>query len=421
MVALGLKVTVAMLGARMSYAVPRALHKSGCLEALVTDYYSQSGFSRAVLGWVNETNPVNIGRNVIISLLSRNHPELSDAKIHHSSLKGLSKILSRRNLSKSAKVERGALKQQSAIDLAAVFESLPDKGDAVYAFHGAAAPSFNIAKQHNMYCILEQSIAARPFTSSLLAPEVDRWGEWYAPQGLPELVALNHEPSQMEWEAADKIVAASDFVRDSLIASGVDERKIEVFPYGVPLAPKTVEKSSYAGDRPLRILFAGNADLRKGVHHLLEAANSLGKRWVECRVVGNVGLKDTVLRDHSHVVDFRGRVPRLAMEYHYRWADVLILPSLAEGSATVVYESLSFGVPAIVTRNAGTVVRQDQNGQVIPVSSSEAVKRAILRYIEDPELLRAHSECAASSTFEVSFERYERDLIAFFKNLQDQV
>jgi glycosyltransferase involved in cell wall biosynthesis len=272
-----------------------------------------------------------------------------------------------------------------------------------------------------MYCILEQSIAARPFTSSLLAPEVDKWGEWYAPQGLPELVALNHEPSQMEWEAADKIVAASGFVRDSLIASGVDEKKIEVFPYGVPLVPKTVEKFSYAGDRPLRILFAGNADLRKGAHHLLEAANSLGKKWVECRVVGNVGLKDTVLRDHSHVVDFRGRVPRFEMEDHFQWADVLILPSLAEGSATVVYEALSFGVPAIVTLNAGALVCHDQNGQVIPTGSTGAVKRAILRYIEDPELLRAHSESANGSTFDVSFQRYERDLISFFKNLHHRV
>lgn len=406
--------TVAMLGARMNYAVPRALHCAGQLNALVTDFYLPDGPTRVGLKALATLPGTPAGLH---ALLGRHHPDLVGAHIRTQSVFGLRQILRRRSADNAQdKLERVRVKGSGARLMAEILANdLPDLGAAVYAFQEAALETFEVARTRDVACVLEQSIAARPYAFQLLQKEIADWNHWFDEGGVPQTTPERTARLRAEWGAANRIVAASEFVRTSLLESGVPSEKITVMPYGVTLPERQLRAPNYDGSRALRVLFGGHLHLRKGVQHLLRAVESLGPSAVELRMVGGIGLTREIIDRFAPLVDFRGRVPRSEMSAHFNWADVFVLPSLIEGSATVVYEALSCGLPAVVTPNAGSVVEDGVDGQVVAASSAEAIARALSVYLDDPQALHAQAEGARAAAHKVSYDRYEADLRRFFR------
>jgi glycosyltransferase involved in cell wall biosynthesis len=70
----------------------------------------------------------------------------------------------------------------------------------------------------------------------------------------------------------------------------------------------------------------------------------------------------------------------------YAWADVLLLPSICEGSATVTYEALATGLPVICTHNTGSIVRDGIDGFIIPIRDPDAIVERLQRLLGDPKL-----------------------------------
>ncbi len=99
-------------------------------------------------------------------------------------------------------------------------------------------------------------------------------------------------------------------------------------------------------------------------------------------------------------------VPHSEVEAHYAWADVFLLPSLYEGSATVIYEALRAGLPVVVTPNAGSVARDGQDGFVVPVRDSDAVVAALERLAADPDLRLALGRSAAARGAQFGLDAY---------------
>src|SRR5262249_12845552 len=73
------------------------------------------------------------------------------------------------------------------------------------------------------------------------------------------------------------------------------------------------------------------------------------------------------------VVQFTGPIPRLEIIGQYAWADVFLLPSICEGSATVTYEALAAGLPVITTANTGSRVRAGTDGLGVPMRDVDAI------------------------------------------------
>src|SRR6185503_19097558 len=92
----------------------------------------------------------------------------------------------------------------------------------------------------------------------------------------------------------------------------------------------------------------------------------------EFRVAGNVTPR-VAQQSICRPLKFLGRVPRAGMVSEFARADVLVLPSLAEGSAEVTYEALACGVPVITTPEAGSVVRDGVEGRIVPSRDPEAL------------------------------------------------
>jgi glycosyltransferase involved in cell wall biosynthesis len=100
------------------------------------------------------------------------------------------------------------------------------------------------------------------------------------------------------------------------------------------------------------------------------------------------------------------------MAGHYRWADVFVLPSVCEGSATVCYEALAAGLPVITTPHAGSVVRDGLDGYIVPIRDSGAIAQKLERLASDPELLTAMAANAAARAREFTIARYAERLLA---------
>ena len=75
-----------------------------------------------------------------------------------------------------------------------------------------------------------------------------------------------------------------------------------------------------------------------------------------------------------------------------RALDIFVLPSLAEGISNTILEAMASGLPVIATAVGGNseLVQDGRTGSLVPRADPEALAAALLRYVVDPELRRAH-------------------------------
>jgi glycosyltransferase involved in cell wall biosynthesis len=93
-------------------------------------------------------------------------------------------------------------------------------------------------------------------------------------------------------------------------------------------------------------------------------------------------------------------------------ADAFVYPSLHEGSAFVTYEALASGLPVITTPNAGSVVRDGEEGYVVPIRDVDAIVDRVERLQRDPELRAAMSLAARRRALDFTWDAYRTRVAA---------
>jgi len=280
-----------------------------------------------------------------------------------------------------------------------------DEAGAVYAYNGAALELLRRAKQRRLVAIVEQTIAPRKIEEELLSRRFPDWGEIREDD---RRVAEFQRREELEWETADLIVCGSDFVREGIRECGGPVGKCEVIPYGVDHTFATLSRRKHSGG-PLRVLTVGSVGVRKGAPYVLEAAKATGE-VARFRMIGPWLFPQGMQAEIESVLELLGPVPRGELGGHYSWADVFLLPSICEGSATVTYEALRAGLPVICTRNTGSVVRDGVDGFIVPVGDVDAIVRVLKRLNRDRDFL-ARLQANASMREDLSVEAYGRRLL----------
>jgi len=146
---------------------------------------------------------------------------------------------------------------------------------------------------------------------------------------------------------------------------------------------------------PYRLLFVGRLSAEKGITYLLEAISFLAAEGeaIELNIVGMGALKAELQRqaqslsiaDRVHFHDF---VPQgKALRQLYQGSDLFILPSLQDQQPKVLIEAMSQSVPVIATNVGGipSVVRDGENGLLVPPAQPEAIAAAIRQMLLDDE------------------------------------
>jgi len=149
-------------------------------------------------------------------------------------------------------------------------------------------------------------------------------------------------------------------------------------------------------DAPVRLLFVGWLDFEKGMTELITACETLAPRlrftldlvgegnssaWARERVQAS-GLGD--------LVTFRGWLTGADLVEVFAQADVLVLPSWAEGLPNAMIEAMAAGLAVVVTRvgSVPDVVTDGLTALLVPIRDTEALIAALTHVITNADTRR---------------------------------
>lgn len=99
---------------------------------------------------------------------------------------------------------------------------------------------------------------------------------------------------------------------------------------------------------------------------------------------------------------------------HYRALDIFVLPSLREGISNTLLEAMASGRPVIATCVGGNpeIVADGIVGRLV-AQDADALAEAILRYVDNPELMRGHGKAGRehvlrSFSLDAMIRRYDK-------------
>ncbi|QWW71982.1 glycosyltransferase family 4 protein [Rhizobium sp. WYJ-E13] len=148
-----------------------------------------------------------------------------------------------------------------------------------------------------------------------------------------------------------------------------------------------------AGQTPL-IVFLGRLSERKGVPELLLALSHPTMKELQWRAVlaGDGPVEDyrrqAAAMGLSDLVEMPGWLGADEIKDLCARADILVLPSHAEGLAMAVIEGLAHGL-AVVTTRVGAheeVISDGKTGVFVPVGDQDALAAALAKLVTDPEM-----------------------------------
>lgn len=402
------RVIVAQIGARMHYAVPALLHRAGLLHRLYTDVCAESGWARAMDRILPRSHrPAPLRR-----FLGRTVPEVPPEKIHAFSAFGVMRSWQRqRARSPGEALRHTAWANRRFCEL--VVDAGLDGAESLYAFNAAALEIARIAKSRSMAVALEQVQVPHASHEACLAEERRLWPGWDRHETHDDDWRELSDREHAEWQLADVILCGSQHVAERIRAESGPACKCVVVPYGVDPERFAVERGrcERGAAAPLRALCVATVGLAKGNAYLMRAAAATRMDNIRIRAVGAIQVSAEAEARLRDVLDLAGSVPRAAMRAEYAAADVFVLPSLSEGSATVCYEALAAGLPVITTAEAGSVVRDGIEGFIVPARDGDAIADRLRRLEADRDLLRRLSMQAVLRARQYSWDQYQRRLL----------
>jgi glycosyltransferase involved in cell wall biosynthesis len=402
---------VAQLGARMHYAVPRLLDRAGLLERLFTDICASKDWPSLLRLIPRALRPASVQR-----LLGRVPQGIPARRITAFTAFGFD--YTRRTARAKSTDERNAAYLWSGREFCRlVVEHGFGAARSVYVYNSAGLEILQAARARGIRGVMEQTIAPRSVEWALLKDEAQRFPGWEAPTAKDSMMEDYCAREAAEWATADVVVCGSEFVRDGILSCGGDPAKCIVIPYGIERAAQQVQARPMRREGPLRVLTVGAVCLRKGSPYVLEAARQLGAR-AEFRMVGAVQVLPAAQEQLRTHVQLTGAIPRSEIAAQYAWADVFLLPSLCEGSATVTYEAMFHGLPVLCTPQTGSMVRDGLDGFIVPPRDGTAIAAQLARLADEPDLLQTLSAQVGARSADFTLEKYGERLIGAFRERQ---
>lgn len=184
---------------------------------------------------------------------------------------------------------------------------------------------------------------------------------------------------------ADMVFVASQadaqYISDT---HGVPTSKIKFVPNPIdtdlfrPLSDVAMSKGTVA--------FVGRLSEQKNLPILLQAIDGVR----DCKLVlYGAGPLESMLRQMATArVEFRGTVPNYELTERLAEAEVFVLPSHYEGTPKALLEAMACGKAVVGTNVPGIrdVLEHGVTGLLVEPGNSEALREAIQRVLDDPEL-----------------------------------
>ena len=377
-----MQVIVSQHGARHRYAVPFLLDRAGVLAALYTDSCRYSTLGRIAAFMVR----CGIRLHGVTALASRVPKNINRRKVFSSDRPICMKALGRSG------------------DLSRQFKSLGlREAGLVYSMYGEELGFLQWAKAQGARIIVD--VFVHPGTNRIVAEEKAR----ILGTGDLSNIEREDEHSIRAFAVADILLCPSKWVAEGVRQFAPEfASKARVVPYGSSLK---VNDSINETPRFGRVLFVGREPLRKGLHHLAEAAYLLRQAGLNIEVFA-AGVDEGMISWMEHRGEIRclGKVPMDQMRREYEQADLFVLPSLSEGQAGVILEAMACGCPVIATRESG-VDFEPGCGVTVPVADPDALAQAIIEMVGNRDRRNDFARGALRQATMFSLEAWQQRLV----------
>jgi glycosyltransferase involved in cell wall biosynthesis len=277
-------------------------------------------------------------------------------------------------------------------------EKLVGQIDIIHTWPLGALQTLKTAARLGIPTVLERCNAHTGFAMEAVQKECERLGVALPPDHEHAYNPKKLAKEEEEYRLADRLLCPSDFVVKTFLDKGYAKEKLARHIYGFD------EKVYYPSSEPrnpkrgLTMLFVGVCAVRKGVHFALEAwlqspASKEGTFLIAGEFLPAYAEKLAPMLAHPsvRVLGHRNDVPELMQK-----SDVLILPSIEEGSALVTSEGRGCGCVLLVSDAAGASCTHMVDALVHQAGDVQALAQHITMVHEDRaflERLRAASLC----------------------------
>ena len=183
-------------------------------------------------------------------------------------------------------------------------------------------------------------------------------------------------------DKADKVKAVSSST-EAQIRELDSNKEITRFPAWVDFDSFKNIDSERENNKDFKILFIGSITDRKKPHMIVEAMNNIKSKDIKLYIVGPAPNEDYLLNlkeiiekyELEEQVIFTGSVDRELVIKYYKESNLMILPSVSEGLARVIFESQVASCPVLVTDapGMGDIVIDEQTGYIFESNNLESL------------------------------------------------
>jgi glycosyltransferase involved in cell wall biosynthesis len=296
-------------------------------------------------------------------------------------------------------------------------EKLVGQIDIIHTWPLGALETLKTAVRLGIPTVLERCNAHTGYAMEVVQKECERLGVTLPPDHEHAYNAEKLRKEEEEYSLATRLLCPSDFVVKTFLDKGFAKGRLARHMYGYD------EKGHYPSTEPrdhkhgLTMLFVGVCAVRKGVHYALEAwlrspASKDGTFLIAGEFLPAYREKLAPMLSHPSVkvLGHRNDVPELM-----RKSDILVLPTIEEGSALVTSEARGSGCVLLVSEAAGAICRHMENALVHPVGDVSALAQHITLLHENRAVLERLRTASLATTSELTWTAAGRMLLGAYR------
>jgi len=211
--------------------------------------------------------------------------------------------------------------------------------------------------------------------------------------------------SRWKYRQVDCFIAASEAIRQMLVADGVADERTTTVHEGIDVdhvvaAPAVNVHEAFF--LPHGAPVVGNVAAlvpHKGQRYLVEAAHLVVQRVPDARfvILGEGELREHLEKQvHEYHLEKHVLLPGFRTDVLgcIKTFDLFVMSSVTEGLGTSLLDAMACGRPIVATRAGGIpeIVEDEVNGLLVPARDYHALADAIVRALKDAELRRRMGE-----------------------------
>lgn len=224
-------------------------------------------------------------------------------------------------------------------------------------------------------------------------------------------------------DSSDRIIVASNFLKDLALKIGLAPEKIKVIYNSVDF----LEPGGYKLKKEGKVLLT-NARLVpwKGVDTLIEMMPKLIQKHgaIKLIIIGNGPEKDN-LKNLSRRLEldknvfFAGRIGHQQIFAYLKIADLFVLNTNYEGMSHCLLEAMKAGVPVVTTKAGGNpeTIKDKETGLLVDYNNKSQLLKAITSILDNPELADKLIKQAQKDLKRFSWDNLVKETIKAFEEI----